>query len=396
MSSPTTPRPAASNVRSSHVALDGFPWPPRPTRRLPRLKHADFHTSWRSEVALLNSTAKRIVAVVALAGLAVLPFLLSGTLLRVAISAGIAAIGAIGLTLVAGVAGQLSLGHAAFLGIGAYTAAYVTGTLGWSFFWALPLAAVVAGIAGLVLAPMALRLRGLYLAVVTLAFVIVMQHVFRNATFLTGGVGGTRITSPSIAGVDFVRGGTLAGIRFAPSVLYYFVVLVVALLVVVATKNLLRSRMGRMFASVRDHDIAAGVVGVNVFAAKTRAFVISSAITGIAGALFGGFIRFTNFEQWNLLLSIDYLAMAIIGGLGTVAGAVMGAVFITFLPQLLDGLSPLLPFLSTEPGIGLTAARFSRILYGVLLAAVMVYEPLGLFGIWRRMKTYFTTWPFSR
>lgn len=384
-----------SSRRSSELP-PGFPWPPQPRRRLPSLRRATFHTEWRTEVALLNSTVKRVVAALALLAALLLPFVLDANLVRVTILAGIAAIGAIGLSLIAGVAGQLSLGHAAFLGLGAYSAAYVTSTMGLHFFVSLPVAAVVSGLAGIILAPMALRLRGLYLAVVTLAFVVVMQHVFRNATWLTGGVGGTRVESPTIAGVDMTRGGELAGITFEGPALYYLLVLVLLLGTLVGVKNLLRSRMGRDFAAVRDHDIAAGVVGVNVFLATTRAFVISSAITGVAGALLGGLLRFTNFEQWGLLISIDYLAMTIIGGLGTVAGPILGAVFVTFMPEVLDAVAPALPFISQETASGLTPARLSRLLYGVLLAAVMVFEPLGLFGVWLRIRTYFTTWPFSR
>lgn len=374
----------------------GFPWPPRAARRLPRLQHANFHTEWRTEMALLNSTAKRIVAAVALLLAVALPFLIDGNLLRITILAAIAGIGAIALSLISGVAGQLSLGHAAFLGLGAYSAAYITSNLELHFFVALPVAAAVAGLAGTILAPMALRLRGLYLAVVTLAFVLVMQHVYRNAEPITGGVGGTRIESPTIAGVSLTRGGELLGIDFPGPTLYYFLVLLLLLATIIGVKNLLRSRMGRDFAAVRDHDIAAGVVGVRVFAATTRAFVISSAIAGVAGALMGGLLRFTNYSQWGMLLSVDYLAMVILGGLGTVAGPVLGAVFVTFMPEVLDQIAPMVPFISEEVGQGLTPQRTSRLLYGVLLAAVMVFEPLGLYGIWLRIRIYFMTWPFSR
>ncbi len=374
----------------------GFPWPPRAARGLPRLRHTNFHTEWRTEMALLNSTAKRIVTAVALLLAFALPFLIGGDLLRTTILAAIAGIGAIALSLIAGVAGQLSLGHAAFLGLGAYSAAFITSNLELHFFVALPVAAAVAGLAGLLLAPMALRLRGLYLAVVTLAFVLVMQHVYRNATPITGGVGGTRIESPTIAGVSLTRGGELAGIDFPGPTLYYFLVLLLLLATIVGVKNLLRSRMGRDFAAVRDHDIAAGVVGVRVFAATTRAFVISSAIAGVAGALMGGLLRHTSYGQWGMMLSVDYLAMVILGGLGTVAGPVLGAVFVTFMPEVLDQIAPMVPFISEEVGQGLTPERTSRLLYGVLLATVMVFEPLGLYGIWLRIRIYFMTWPFSR
>jgi branched-chain amino acid transport system permease protein len=385
-----------TTVHQTEDAPTGFPFPPASRRRGLRLRRADFHTEWRTEIALLNSTTKRVATAVLLVILAIVPFLVDTTLRRVATLAMIAAIAAIGLSLVAGVAGQLSLGHAAFLGIGAYSAAYVTTDLELSFFVSLPVAAVIAGFFGLLLAPLALRLKGLYLAVVTLGFVFVMQHVFRSATGITGGVGGKRIATPELFGLNLVRGGEVFGIEVATGVPYYFLVLLFLIGTTVVTKNLLRSRTGRSFAAVRDHDIAAGVVGVAVFGAKTRAFVISSAITGVAGALMAGLLRVTNFDQWNLLVSVDYLAMVIIGGLGTVLGAILGAVFITAMPEAFDRMAPYLPFISTDPGVGLTATRLSRVFYGLLLAAVMVFEPLGLVGIWLRIKTYFMTWPFSR
>ncbi|MCZ7526667.1 MAG: branched-chain amino acid ABC transporter permease [Acidimicrobiia bacterium] len=200
--------------------------------------------------------------------------------------------------------------------------------------------------------------------------------------------------TPELFGVDMIRGGELAGIELGQNVPYYFLSLVFALLAILVAKNLLRSRTGRAFAAIRDHDIAAGVVGVNVFAAKTRAFVISSAMTGVAGALLGGFYKFVTFEQWDLLLSIQYLAMIVLGGLGTVVGAVLGAVFVTALPEIVDGLSGVLGFVSQQPGFGLTSERLSTIVYGLLIAGVMVLEPLGLYGLWIRVRRYFSFWPF--
>lgn len=384
------------DIHRSAEAPASFEFPPR-RRRKPSVKHGSFHTTWRSEIALLNSTAKRVQTVVLLVVAVLLPFFLQVGTVRVLTLALIAGVGAVALSLIAGVAGQLSLGHAGFLGLGAYSAAFITTNLELSFYLSLPVAAAVAGLAGLILAPMAFRLRGLYLAVVTLGFVLVMQHVFRNATPITGGVGGTRIEGPELFGANLARGGeTGLGFTLPPSVGYYLLALVLLILTMLAVKNLLRSRTGRAFASVRDHDIAAGVVGVNVFATKTKAFVISSAMTGVAGALLAGLLRATNHGQWDLLLSVDYLAMVVLGGVGTVLGPVLGAFFIQGMPEVLDRLAPVLPFISSETGVGLTPTRFSRIVYGLLLAAVMVFEPMGLFGVWSRIKTYFSTWPFSR
>ncbi len=377
------------------AAPTSYPFPPRARRRRPRLQHADFHTTWRSELRLWNSTVKRL-AVTALVLLALLaPYLVDGVWMRVATMALIASIAAMSLNLLTGVAGQLSLGHAAFVGIGAYTAAYVTGPLGWTLWVAAPVAMALCGALGLALAPIALRVRGLYLAVVTLGFLFLAGHLFRNWESVTGGVGGARVTPPTVAGVDLLRGGTLAGFELRQYHGYYLVVLALAGLTYLALRNLVRSRTGRDFAAVRDDDLAAGVVGVDVFKAKARAFVISSAFAGLAGVLLGGFLRFINYDQWDLLLSIDYLVMMALGGTGIIGAAIVGALFVTAVPEVLDQLAPHLPLLSEQAGVGLTPPRASAILFGLLLAVVMVAEPLGLYGLWLRLKRYLATWPFS-
>ncbi len=376
------------------AAPTGFPFPPTTNRRRPRLARSDFHTTWRSELRLWNSTTKRgavwLLVVLALAA----PMLLDAAWLRVLVVALIASVAAMSLNLLTGVAGQLSLGHAAFVGIGAYVAAYVTDTLGWSFWWSAPAAMILAGAAGLVLAPIALRVRGLYLAVVTLGLVFLASHIFRNWESVTGGVGGARIESPTILGIDLVRGGTLGPLTLGQNQGYYLVMLVIAGVTYLLLRNLARGRTGRDMVAVRDDDLAASVVGVDVFSAKMLAFVISSAFAGLSGAMLGGFLRFINYDQWDLTLSVEYLVMVALGGSGIIGAAFAGALFVTAVPELLDRAAPLLPWLS-EAGGGLTPERASAILFGLLLAAVVVTEPLGLYGVWLRLKRYLTTWPFT-
>jgi branched-chain amino acid transport system permease protein len=375
-------------------APTGFPFPPRRGAwRRPRLAHADFHTSWRSELRLWNSTAKRATMVVATLVLLAAPVLLDRVWLRVLVLSLIAGIAAMSLNLLTGVAGQLSLGHAAFVGMGAYTAAFVTGNLEAAFWWSLPASMAVAGLAGLVLAPVALRVRGLYLAVVTLGLVFLSQHLFRNWTTVTGGVGGARIETPTLFGVDLIRGGELGPITLTQNQGYYLVVLVITGASYLLLRNIVRGRTGRDMAAVRDNDLAAGVVGVGVFGAKVRAFVISSAFAGLSGALLGGFLRFINYDQWSLLLSVEFLVMVALGGTGILGAALLGALFVTLVPEILDQLAPHIPWLS-EAGTGLTPPRASAILFGLLLALVIVVEPLGLYGLWLRIRRYLTTWPF--
>lgn len=377
------------------AAPEGFPFPPRAARRWrPRLAHADFHTSWRSELRLWNSTPKRLTALAATVLLLAAPLVLEGAWLRALVLSLITGIAAMSLNLLTGVAGQLSLGHAAFVGMGAYSAAFVTGNLEASFWWSLPLAMVVAGFAGLLLSPIALRIRGLYLAVVTLGLVFLCQHLFRNWASVTGGVGGARIETPTLFGVDLVRGGELGPVTLTQNQGYYLVMLVITAISYLLMRNVVRGRTGRDFAAVRDNDLAAGVVGIAVFGAKVRAFVISSAFAGLSGALMGGFLRFINYDQWNLLLSVEFLVMVALGGTGILGAALLGALFVTAVPELLDQLAPHLPWLS-EAGAGLTPPRASAILFGLLLALVIVAEPLGLYGLWLRVRKYLTTWPFT-
>jgi branched-chain amino acid transport system permease protein len=364
----------------------------RPSLR--RRRRRRLVTSWSRELALLETNGKRVAAVVLLVLAVLLPFHVGDDIVRIGVLSLVAVVGAIAMTLVSGVAGQLSLGHAAFIGLGAYSGAWVTTNQGWSFWWAFPVAAATSGLLGAVLAPVALRLRGLYLAVVTIGLIYGMQHLFRVAESFTGGVNGARVDPPTLFGLDFVRGGEKWGITFGRGVPYYYLCLFAALVAVVVAKNLLRSSVGRSFAAVRDQDIAAGVVGVNPFKVKTQAFVVSSAMAGVAGTLLAGFLRFVNFEQWNLALSTQYLAMIVIGGIGVVSGAVLGALFVTALPEVIDRSSGVLGFLSSDGATGLTPERLSAVVYGLLLAFVMVAEPQGLFGLWRRLRTYFTNWPF--
>lgn len=373
---------------------DGVPFPPSHIGRRLSLPRSGLHTTLKSELALIGSAPKAAALAVFTVLMVLFPFHAEADLTKIATLAMIAVVGAVGLTLVSGAAGQLSLGHAAFFGIGAYSAAWVTQNQSWSFWWSLPVAALMSGLVGLLLAPIALRLRGLYLAVVTIGLVYGMQHLFRVAESITGGVNGSRVAPPEFAGLDFFRGGSLGGITFERGVPYYFLTFVVAVLAVLLATNLLRSPVGRSFAAIRDQEIAAGVVGVNPFRAKTQAFVISSALTGVAGALLGGYLRFVNFEQWDLQLSIEYLAIIVIGGLGSVTGAVLGAIFVTVLPEFIDSMSGFLPFLGESSGTGLTVDRLSAIMYGLLLTLVVVVEPEGLHGIWRRIKRYFNDWPF--
>jgi len=357
-------------------------------------------------MALLNTPAKKLglalIGVLALAG----PFFLTDDVL-VLISRGFAlAIGAIGLNLVTGYAGQVSLGHAFFVGIGAFTAATLNGdpanplVVGYGlpiYIW-LPAAGLLAGAAGLLVAPLASRLRGLYLAIVTLGLVFLGEHLFREADFITGGFGvGRAGPRAEVAGFSFSTPGDVFGQPFTFQQKIYFFVLFFLVLLALAGRNIARSDIGRAFAAVRDRDVAAEVIGVPLFKTKLQAFTISSFYAGICGALLYTVTTFIEPGSFSLLLSVQFIAMVLIGGVATISGSIMGAMFIGLLPRLTQEMPRLVPFVSAQAtGNGLiTAQQLEAILYGLLIIVFLIFEPRGLYGVWIRVRNYWKGWPFS-
>lgn len=363
----------------------------------------ELYTSYRQDMALLNTRSKALGAVVVLVVAALMPLMVTDDLLIILGSGLVLAIGAIGLNLVTGYAGQVSLGHAFFVGVGAYTAAVMAGDpdgrylgLGIDFMpaWLLG-AGLVAALCGAVVAPLATRLRGLYLAIVTLGLVFIGQYFFFEWNEMTGGAQvGRDAAKPAFLGIEFTVDEGFKGGWTEEQKLYwlFLVVLVVAALV---ARNIARSRVGRAFAAIRDRDVAAGVMGVNLTRYKVIAFTISSFYAGIAGALmFSGSGHFTP-ESFNLLLSVQFIAIVLIGGVATISGTIMGAMLIAILPRIASELPAFVPFLSSSASEHPNIFDFEQIMYGVLIVAFLLFEPRGLFGIWHRIRTYWKSFPFS-
>lgn len=360
------------------------------------------YTAYRQDMALLNTPAKRGWTVVLMVLALVLPFVLEDDLLLVLTYGCAAAIGAIGLNIVTGYAGQVSLGHAFFIALGAYTAAVVsgdpesTGLLGFGItsvpVW-LVAAGLVSALAGLVVAPIASRLRGLYLAIVTLGLVFIGEHVFKHWRELTGGVGlGRPAAIPELFGFQFHTDGD----GFVRAQKLYLLTLVLLVVFALLARNLVRSRIGRALAAVRDRDLAAAVIGVNVRNYKTLAFVVSSFYAGVCGALLYLTVGFVEPTAFSLAMSVQFIAMILIGGVGTITGSIMGALFITLLPRITRELPGFLPFINeSATGGGITVFQVETILYGLLIIVFLVFEPRGLFGIWVRVRNYWKAWPFS-
>jgi branched-chain amino acid transport system permease protein len=378
---------------------------------------------FRSGVARFWFLAGLIVLVVLGAGgtIPVLGLSLQGEVLLLAVTALFASIGAIGLNVVTGFAGQVSLGHAFFLGLGAFTSAILGGVgetrqvfdlesgefveqtllVGYELdmlIW-LPAAGLVAALAGLIISPVAFRLRGLYLAFVTLGLVFIGEHIFREAEVYTGGVGVGRETPPlTLLGFSFDEESEVLGITLSSNQKLFFLGLALLLVFALAAKNLSRSRLGRAMAAVRDRDIAAEMMGIDLVRTKVAAFVISSFYAGVAGALLFTAVGRLQPESFNLLLSIEFIAMIFIGGVATITGSIFGAVFITYLGSIVRWLSgiPLFGFISTSPTGGFpTVAEMEQIMFGLLIVGFLIFEPMGLNGIWMRIRNYWKSWPFS-
>ncbi len=361
-----------------------------------RRRPEGLHTRYADEIALVRTRADRVWVALLVVGYVATPLVLDDFWLSVLVFTAIAAIGAIGLNLLTGFAGQVSLGHAFFLGLGAYTAGVLGGDLGLPVVVWLPAAGLFGALVGLAIGPFALRLKGLYLAIVTLGLVFVGDHLFRNLRLITGGSQGRAIPSPLIGGLNFADLGAVLGMPLSREQSFFLFVIPLLALATIAAKNVARTRPGRAFQAIRDREIAAAVIGVDVARYKVGAFVISSFYASAAGALLGSYLRHVTPDRFDLTLSIQYVAMVIVGGIGTVYGSLFGALFIVLVPRLVEQVSPLIPFVTRSAGAaGVTVFTLNQIVFGVLIVVFLVAEPLGLAGIWRRLRLYFRMWPFS-
>ncbi|MGH9243647.1 MAG: branched-chain amino acid ABC transporter permease [Acidimicrobiales bacterium] len=401
------------------------------------------HTSYQSDSAMLNTTSKRVGAAVLLALVVLLPFgRVPGLGLfgdagwqLVLVQVLIFAIAALGLNVLTGLAGQVSLGHAFFMGVGAY-AGLVLGAEPRPGLWGLglpiwiwvPGAGVVAALLGILVSPAAVRLRGLYLAIVTLGLVFVGEHLFRNLEFIAGtpGLGRSwpdlelKLWKEEEPLLDLAVGGDELGVRLTGLQKQFVFILLLLLVFMLITKNIARTRTGRALQAIRDRDIAAEIMGVPEAKYKLIAFAISSFYAGVGGALLGSVIGSLNPEFWSLVLSVQLIAIILIGGIGTVSGTLLGSVFVVASARLIEeatgllettaqgdglfaGLADLIVvrgqdfgLISLQPtGPGLALFHFNQVFYGLLVVLFLIFEPLGLYGIWIKVRNYWKGWPFS-
>ena len=353
---------------------------------------------YEDELRLFRSPWQKFGLALGLAIYLLLPvFMTDDFWLSVLDYAGIAAIGAIGLNLLTGYTGQVSLGHAFFIGAGAYTAAQVGGDLDLPFPIWLFAAGALGALVGALIGPFALRLRGNYLAIVTLGLVFLGEHLFRNLKDVTGGNSGTSVQAEvSILGLDFAD-LQLMGENYTLNQGYFWLIWGIVIVAALLAKNLVRTRPGRAMQAVRDRDVAAEVIGVRLGRYKVGAFAVSSGLAAMGGALFGSYQQFVSPDEWSLFLSIQYIAIIIVGGVGTIFGAIVGAVFLGGMPGLIERYSDSIPFVKTSAGDDGFISVFSlnQAIFGALIVAFLVFEPRGLAAIWLRTKAYFRSWPFS-
>jgi branched-chain amino acid transport system permease protein len=410
-----------------------------------------FYTSYQAETSIFPSWTQRVALFVLLAMAVLLPFSLpvinqlpivrflgDPDWIRLLTQAVIFAIAALGLNLLSGVAGQVSLGHAFFMGTGAYAAVFLGGAssdnlwgLGLPIWIWLPGAGICAALVGIIVSPAAVRVRGLYLGIVTVGLVFIGIHLSKVLPEMSGGaeVGrnfpAMRFTfwKEDDAFLDLSTDGKWFWFdidRNAKTYLFCLLLLVVATLV---SKNLIRSRTGRALQAIRDRDVAAEVMGIPETKYKLIAFAGSSFFAGIAGALFASFVGKLPPEQFDLILSVEFIAILLIGGAGTTAGTLIGTFFVVLSPRFVEEFagwmgdeasksgawggfwdllvsrsaddSGLISTADIAPGFALPVNRLDEVIYGTLVVVFLLFEPLGLYGIWIKIRNYWKGWPFS-
>jgi branched-chain amino acid transport system permease protein len=348
------------------------------------MRSRTYRTSYAQLVALTDHGSTWAWAAAGVVLLALMPALVGSFGLNILVTIFVLAIGVLGLNLLSGVAGQISLGHAGFLLIGAYAQAILTTDYKLPTLLAVFISGLIAAAASLVVGVPSLRLKGLYLAITTLAFTFIVRHVVLFAEGLTRGSNGMPVEALTVFGLSF-KGDQ----RF------YYAALAMLLLFIVITLNLMRTRIGRAWLAVRDHDIAARAMGIDLMRYKLLAFMVSAFYTGVAGAMVALQTRFINVDTFSVLVSIEALAMVIVGGMGRVHGAILGTALIVLLPEALT-----VAFAVAGDGVKtLLADRIYEVkglLYGVVILLFLRLEPEGLAGIWRKSKRFWMQWPLSQ
>jgi branched-chain amino acid transport system permease protein len=345
----------------------------------------NFKETYEEELTIFETDFGRVSL---LAGIIILfgivPFVSSAYVLYIINTIGIWAIAAVGLNLLIGYTGQISLGHGAFFGVGAYSAAILATKAGAPFLIAVPVAGVITSLVGMIFGMPSVRLKHLYLCIATLAGQFILEYVFVQWESLTGGAAGITIFSASIFGIDL---GTDRG--------FYLVIFGCFTVMTWMAVNLTRTRYGRAFIAIRDNDRAAEGMGIPIFTYKLLSFAISSFYAGLAGALYAYYTMSITPEPFNLWLSVEFIAIIIIGGLGSIPGSIFGSIFIIALNEILSHATDFLMNMGASTGIAITMAPLREFVYGLIIILFIIFEPKGLAEVWRIVRSNFRLWPFS-
>ena len=348
----------------------------------------DMKRDYYEDVQFFRSGVTFFWFIILIAFLALFPFLFKNYYVYVANYMAINVIVAIGLSLLVGYTGQISLGHSGFFAIGAYGTLALMSKVGLPFVIALPAAALATALFGFLIGLPALRLEGPYLSIATLGFGLTITRVIGRIEFFGGRQG---LHAPEL---------TIGPWHLNTDRDFYYLLITITVILTVAARNIIKTKVGRAFIAIRDADIAAETMGVNLMYYKTLAFAVSAFYTGIAGGLYAFVLRFIEPELFGLFMSILFLAMVVVGGLGSIFGAIAGACLLSYMDLELRNILSI-------PYVGLWLEALSKsyfsitgvsniqfILYGLIMVLIMIFEPLGLYGFWIRTKIYWRTWPF--
>jgi branched-chain amino acid transport system permease protein len=343
------------------------------------LPSGTFQESYAQDMAIFRTKTQWLLLLAFLVLLFTIPLYASNTILTLLTIIGITVISVHGLGILTGFCGQISMGHSGFMAVGGYTLAILSAKLGWPFWVALPAAGLMSGLVGIIFGLPSLKIKGFYLIMATVAAYFIIIWVILQLRGITGGTDGLSVPPATIGGL--VIKGKAAN---------FYLVIGIAVLATYLAKNIIRTRAGRAFVAIRDNDLAAEVMGVNLWSYKLQAFFIGCVFAGIAGALSVQYYSFANVEQFPFINSVWYLGMLIVGGMGSTSGVIFGALAIKLLDQLATKVGPLLAnIVNPQAAVGL-----SLVLTGMVIILFLIFEPRGIAHLWDRVKNYYRLWPF--
>jgi len=344
------------------------------------LPSGTFNQSYAQDMAIFRTKTHWVMLIAFLIFLFTCPLYASDRILTIMTTIGITIISVLGLGILTGYCNQISIGHAGFMAVGAYASGILTATLGWSFWAALPCAALMAGLVGILFGLPSLKLKGFYLIMATIAAHFIIIWFILQFQNLTGGGNGLAVPRPEIGG--FVLKSKAS---------YFYLVMIIACLATFFAKNLVRTRAGRAFIAIKDNELAAEVMGVNLWAYKLLAFFIGCVFAGVSGSLLVHYVAFATVDQFPFMNSVWYLGMLIVGGIGSTVGVIFGAVSLKLLDELVTIVGPILSAAVAPQA----AASLSLIMRGLVIIIFLIFEPRGLAHRWQMVKAYYRLWPFS-